>query len=108
MALLRDAYEEKSYGIKIEILDEETGLLVDDALVTQVRYSLQDRDNNFIVPLTSANDVAEQTIILTGSELDIIDPTSKKEIRYFTVEATVDGNPWGIEDNFYIINMRVK
>jgi len=106
MALLRDAKQDQSYGIEVKIVDEETGLVVDDSLVTLVVYSLLDKDGAFLITNTPAANLASQTIILTGSELEILDETQEKEVRYFTVSATVDGNPWGVQDTFYIQNLK--
>jgi len=105
MPLLQDAKQNQSYGIKIEIVDEETGLVVDDSLVTLVTYTLQNKDGDFVLTNTPANPVASQTVVLTGTDLDIEDDTQKKEIRYFTAEATVDGKPWANQDSFYIENL---
>lgn len=107
MPLLEDANEEQSYSIKIEVRVQETGALADDADVTAVSWSLQDPDGNIINSRDSvaASAVASQTVTLTGDDLAVIDQTKLKEMRIFTAIATVAGNPWGMEDKFYIKNM---
>jgi len=107
MPLLEDAKEEQSYPIKVEIRVQETGALADDADVSAVTWTLQDRDGN-VINLRSdvaASAVASQTITLTGNDLAITDQTKVKELRIFTALATVAGNPWGNEDKFYVKNM---
>jgi hypothetical protein len=108
MSLLEQAEQEQSYPIKVEIRIRETGELAADVDVTAVTWSLQYPDNTYVNSRSgvAASAVASQTIVLSGDDLPILDETKEKEILYFTAQATVDGNPWAMQDSFYVKNLR--
>ena len=109
MPLLRDAEQEQSYPILVEWRVQETGELAEDSDVSEVKWTLVDRDNNVINSRqnVAASAVASQTITLTGDDLPIADEANQKEMLIFTAIATIDGKPWAKQDEFWVENLRV-
>ncbi len=103
--LLELANEGGTYEIEVDIQDE-SHVTVDDGLVSAVTISVQNKDEGFIIASRTVGAVGLQTVVLSGDvDLQIEDQTKDKELRYFTVEATVSSKPIKLEKKFYVKNL---
>jgi len=103
--LLELANEGGTYEIEVDI-QNESHVTADDGDVSSVTVSVQNNDGDFIVQNRSVSEVGTQTVILSGgTDLQIEDQAKDKELRYFTVEATVESKPIKLEKKFYVKNL---
>ena len=106
--LLELANEGGTYDIDTTIEDEDHAT-VDDSDVSAVAISVQNRDGDYIIEDRAVDAVGTQVVRLTGDvDLQIEDATKKQELRFYTVEATVDSVPVLIEKKFYVKKLHRK
>ena len=106
--LTRNARQGGAYPVKIELVDEN-GDAADDANVSAVTVSLQNRDGDFInsVDRTAISAVATQTHTFSAADMLIEDETKKMELRIMTIEYKISSVDYIMQVKFFVENMEL-